>query len=115
MNPIGEFIMKLSPQEAAALVRAHIGPHLDIVELHRIHYVNEICGHLRLVHIHMDHARVGRALEHCGVDTNYRQEYPKWVDVVDPKAPSGKKSGIVGSKAEHDALDKKRFANASSQ
>jgi hypothetical protein len=104
MNPIGEFIMKLSPQEAAALVRAHIGPHLDIVELHRIHYVNEICGHLRLEPTHMNHARVRHALEHCGVDTNYRQEYPKWVDVKDDEAEDGKRAVLVGSKAEHDAL-----------
>jgi hypothetical protein len=96
--------MKLSPQEAAALVRAHIGPHLDIVELHRIHYINEVCSHLRLEPTHMNHARVRHALEHCEVDTDYRQEYPKWVDVLDAKAPGGKRAVIVGSKAEHDAL-----------
>jgi hypothetical protein len=96
--------MKLSPQEAGALVRAHIGPHLDIVELHRIHYVNEVCHHLRLEPTHMNHVLVRQALEHCEVDTDYRQEYPKWVDVVDAQAPGGKRSVIVDSKAERDAL-----------
>jgi hypothetical protein len=96
--------MKLEPQEAAALVREHIGPHLDIIELHRIHYVNEVCSHLRLEPTHMNHARVRLALEHCGIDTDHRQEYPKWVDVADAQSPGGKRSVIVGSKAEHDAL-----------
>ena len=99
--------MKLEPQEAAALVREHIGLHLDPADLHRIHYVNEVCHHLRLEPTHQNHALVRQALEHCEVDTDYRQEYPKWVDVLDAKAPGGKRSVIVASKAEHDALDKK--------
>jgi len=53
--------MKLEPQEAAALVREHIGPHLDIIELHRIHYINEVCSHLRLEPTHMNHVLVRQA------------------------------------------------------
>ena len=97
--------MKLEPQEAAALVRGHVGPHLDPVELHRIHYINEVCHHLRLEPTLENHARVRHALEHCEIDTDYRQEYPKWVDVADAQSPGGKRSVIVASKAEHDALD----------
>jgi hypothetical protein len=96
--------MKLSPQEAAALVREHVGQHLDPVEMYRIRYINEVCGHLGLDADYLNHVRVRHALEHCDVDTNHRQEYPKWVDVKDDDSEDGKRAVLVGSKAEHDAL-----------